>query len=599
MKTFLKFFFASTFGFIVGFFICFFLTVGLVFFSLTSSPFFKSAEEVTSISPKSFLTLKFNKSYPEKSMDISSLFQGQSDSFHSLNKSIELASSDEDIEGIVLLLDSYSLSLAQTQSLRSSLKKFKDKNKKIYAFASNYKEKSYYLASLANEIYLHPTGYFEWNGFGVQPTFYKGFMDKFHIEPKVYKAGSFKSGAEPYVSESLGENNREQLQELVDDFWSVLISDLSKDRNLSEDSLENLAQSFSIQTPDQALSEGLVDGLQAYSSFVEGILFEDKDPKTITEKDYKRLVTLEKYSANTSNTSLKKILRKISSGGSAKITTDSIVVLVADGAIVGGEGGESYVGADSFIRSILKAKYNEHVKAVVLRINSPGGGSLASDRIWAELKALNALKPVYVSFGSIAASGGYYIAAAAEKIYAEPTTITGSIGVYAVLLNIKKAAKKNLGLSFDRVVTHPFADIMSATRPSTEQEDNLVQQSILRTYDDFLNVVKEGRNFKTIEEVDNIAQGRVWTGKKALEIGLVDELGDIYKTIEDLKIAIEMPDINVVYMDEDYGFQNMVDQWVWSKTPSLLKDHSSIIMNDWLHKEKILMWNPYTKLEVN
>lgn len=433
-----------------------------------------------------------------------------------IREAIDKAKRDDHIKGIYFSPSGMSGGWATMKSIRDALIDFKSSGKFIYAYADVWTEGSYYLASVADKVYMHPEGAMEFNGLSAQPMFYKGLLDKLGVEPRIFKVGTFKSAVEPFFRTEMSEPNRLQVQTYLNDLWKTYTDGLTDSRKTQAESLNNLANSLAtFNDPQAAVDAGLIDKLAYKDEMIE---------------ELKALVGA-KTSKDISMYGFKKYMKFLDLKREPNKAKSRLAVIFAEGQIVDGKGSDEQIGGATLSAQIRKAREDSTVKAVVLRVNSPGGSALASDVIWREVILTKKEKPVIVSMGDVAASGGYYISAAADRIYAEPNTITGSIGVFGVLMGTGQALEKNLGLTFDRVNTHQYSDFGNPNREMTETEADAIQSSVERVYSTFINVVKEGRGFPDSVAVDSIAQGRVWSGTRARTIGLVDEIGSLQDAI--------------------------------------------------------------------
>lgn len=426
---------------------------------------------------------------------------------------IQEASLDENIRGISLTTSFLQAGLAQTQEIRKALLDFKLSGKFIYAHSDFFMQKDYYLASVANKIYLNPVGAMDFKGLYSEVLYFKELQEKSGVKMEVIRHGKYKSAVEPYLSDSMSEENRTQIRELLSSIWGTMIEDIANSRNINPYNLNNIADTLGARTPNYALASGLVDDLLHHDEY-EAIL---KDELGLNEDDTPNYVDFFDYVDKVKN-------RNLPSG------KDKVAIIYAQGEILYGEGDREIIGQGMLVESLQKAVKNDAVKAIVLRVNSPGGSALVSDIIWREVEITKKSKPVVVSFGNVAASGGYYIGVAADKIYAEPTTVTGSIGVFGTIPNINALADK-VGINAEQVGTNQNSVDYSFFEPMTESFRAVIKEGIEETYNTFLERVASGRNM-TPDEVDAIAQGRVWSGLEAQKIGLVDELGGLDDAVE-------------------------------------------------------------------
>jgi len=424
---------------------------------------------------------------------------------------IERAKQDKNIKGIYLEMSEIPSGQATIEAIRKKLIEFKTSGKFIYAYGLNYSERAYYLASIADKIIVNPNGMVEFNGLGSRPFFIKNMIDRLGIEAQVFYAGKFKSATEPVRYTKMSEENKLQVKEYLNSFYSHYMKEISKTRNISYNVLDSVSRKGLVQNANDAVQYRLADNLMYYDEFLK--LLKDK----VGEKSEKDLsfVDIEQYEAGKDE---------------EKSGNERIAVVYAEGNIVDGEGDEESIGGDKYARIFRKLRNDDKVKAVVVRVNSGGGSASASDIMWRELKLTKLKKPVIVSMGDVAASGGYYMSCMANKIFAEPNTLTGSIGVFGLIPNMQKFFENKLGVTFDEVSTGEMSNMMSTTKPFNEKEKAAMQGFIDRIYQQFLQRVAEGRG-KTTEQINEIAQGRVWSGNDALRNGLVDELGGLNDAI--------------------------------------------------------------------
>lgn len=424
-------------------------------------------------------------------------------------QSIQAAASDDRIEGIYIRLgESANVSLASLEEIRAELERFKESGKFIVAYEEAYGQLAYWFASVADEVYTNPAGGLEWQGLSSTLMFYKGLFDKLGVEPVVVRHGSFKSAVEPYIVDRMSPENRLQYEKMTGSLWDMVLEQVSASRNVPVADLQAWADGLAIDSPTAAVEKGLIDDLWYENQVMDKLAelsgsVEGEDPEIVSLGDYASQVS----AANVSS-------------------KNKIAVIYAEGSIVSGTGARGEVGSESLVEKIRKARDDDQTVAVVLRINSPGGSALASEVMWRELELLKAEKPLIVSMGALAASGGYYIAAPADAIYANRTTLTGSIGVFGLFFNVGGALKEKLGVTTDVVNTGRYADLGSAYRTPSSTELAYIQTSIEEVYSTFVGHVADGRNMSP-EAVDAIGQGRVWAGNDALEIGLIDGFGGL------------------------------------------------------------------------
>ena len=456
----------------------------------------------------------------------------KSDGLVDVMNAIEYAKTDDRIKGIKIFNPRISLGLTQSKELREKLNEFKKTGKFVVAYADAYSQSTYYLSSIADTLYVNPVGDFDFRGLATQVAYFKDFQDKTGIQMQVIRHGKYKSAGEPFLQQTMSEANKEQTSEMLNSIWSTIVTDISVSRNISVDSLNSIANNLGAKTPQLALQNRFVDKVAYVDEFENGI---KKALEVDKEEKYNEIAILDYVSE------VKSKFNKASAKG-------AIAVIYAQGEIRGGEGNAKIIGEGSINRALVKARNNDDVKAVVLRVNSPGGSALTSDLILREVELTRKVKPVIVSMGDVAASGGYYIASRADHIFAESTTITGSIGVFGMIPNLEKLANK-WGINVEEVKTHPHAGGYSLLKELSPEAKAEIKESIERVYDTFITHVAEGRNM-TKEQVDEIGQGRVWTGVKAKEIGLVDELGGLEDAIQYAAKKVELDEYKVLSYPE-------------------------------------------------
>ncbi len=456
----------------------------------------------------------------------------KSDGLVDVMNAIEYAKTDDRIKGIKIFNPRISLGLTQSKELREKLNEFKKTGKFVVAYADAYSQSTYYLSSIADTLYVNPVGDFDFRGLATQVAYFKDFQDKTGIQMQVIRHGKYKSAGEPFLQQTMSEANKEQTSEMLNSIWSTIVTDISVSRNISVDSLNSIANNLGAKTPQLALQNRFVDKVAYVDEFENGI---KKALEVDKEEKYNEIAILDYVSE------VKSKFNKASAKG-------AIAVIYAQGEIRGGEGNAKIIGEGSINRALVKARNNDDVKAVVLRVNSPGGSALTSDLILREVELTRKVKPVIVSMGDVAASGGYYIASRADHIFAESTTITGSIGVFGMIPNLEKLANK-WGINVEEVKTHQHAGGYSLLKELSPEAKAEIKESIERVYDTFITHVAEGRNM-TKEQVDEIGQGRVWTGVKAKEIGLVDELGGLEDAIQYAAKKVELSEYKVLSYPE-------------------------------------------------
>lgn len=421
---------------------------------------------------------------------------------------IQVAATDDRVEGISLTTSFLQAGLAQAQEIREALHDFKAAGKFVYAHSDFFTQKDYYLASVADEIYLNPVGAMDFKGLSTEVLYFKDLQEKTGVKMEVIRHGKYKSAVEPYLSNAMSAENREQISVLISSLWHQMLEEIGSSRNMDTERLNTIADTLGGRTPEYAVMSGLIDGKAHFDEY-EVFL---KNRLEIDEEESINYVKFDDY--------LETVSRK-----RLKTGKDKIAVVYAQGEIYYGEGGKEFIGQGVVTRALQKAVKNESVKAIVLRINSPGGSALVSDIIWREIELAKKEKPVVVSFGNVAASGGYYIGVGGDRIFAEPTTITGSIGVFGTIPNVSELAG-DIGINAEQVGTNKNSVDYSVFEPMSDSFRTVVQEGIEDTYETFLERVAAGRGM-SIEEVDALAQGRVWSGVDAVGNGLVDELGSL------------------------------------------------------------------------
>lgn len=532
MLNFLKNILSTVLGIVISFFFIFFIALGIVAATV-------SGGDTTEVKENSILKISLNEPIIDREvnnpLNIDRL-QGEGERKAGLKdilNSIEKAKDDERIQGIYMNIEYPNASMATLEEIRNKLQEFKEETDKfIIAYSEVYSQKAYYIASVADEVYLNPEGVVELRGLAYQGMFFKGFLEKMEVEAQIIRHGKFKAAVEPFMLDKMSAANREQVNKFLSSIWSDFLSEIAEDRNPSSEELNDFAENLSIQQAQDAVQHQLADALLYKDQVLDTLrsrlnILAEGDIEVVGLSAYKNAVVNKK-----------------------KYSKDKIAVIYAYGEIRGGEGDDEIIGSERISRAIRDAREDDKVKAIVLRVNSPGGSALASETILREAKLARDEKPLVVSMGDVAASGGYYIACHADTIVANPTTITGSIGVFGLLMNAKKLYNNKLGINIDTVKTNRYADMGSMYRALTTTERAIIQNSVEQVYDTFITHVSEGRSMSK-EAVDAIGQGRVWTGTDALELGLVDVLGGLEDAIE---IAANMADL------ENYRISSLPEQ---------------------------------------
>ncbi len=516
MKNFLKYTLATITGIIIT------SILFLIIILASISALVASGEKPVSIKDNSILVLKAGVDIPDRGnqnpfagIDLFNLTFMASPGLNDILQNIEKASSDSKIKGILIENGLLPSGWATTGEIRNALKKFKMKGKFIISY-SDYvlTQQCYYLSTVADKIYINPGSMLDFKGLSSEVMFYKKALEKIGLEVQVTRHGKFKGAVEPFMLDKLSEENKAQIKDYAGSIWDNVIKSISESRNIPADQLNLLADNLTGEIAENSLKNKLVDGLMFRDELNDTL----KALSGIAAGKDLNLVSMIKYS-------------KVPDPGKSISGKNRISVVYASGNIVSGKGNESSIGGNSYAEVIRKERLDTSVKAIVLRVNSPGGVAIAADIIWREVELSAKVKPVVISMGNYAASGGYYISAPATKIYADPTTISGSIGVFGLIPNAQKLLEQKLGLTTDIVKTNKNSDFPSIVRPMNSYEKEIMQLSIEKIYSDFVGKVASGRKM-TPESVDSIGQGRVWSGTSALKIGLVDEIGGLTEAIK-------------------------------------------------------------------
>ena len=523
MEGFLKNILATIIGIVSGVFIIMLLFIGLI--GVLSN------EEEVKVKENSILKIDLGK--------LSVVERSSNNPFTQLNLSgeinetigikeildnIEKAKNDINITAIYINTSFIiNAGISQTEEIRNKLLEFKKTGKKIIAYSEVYSQNAYYLASVANKIYLNPEGVIDLKGLSASIMFYKGLFEKLDIEIQIIRHGKFKSAVEPFTLKKMSPSNRKQLELLLSSFTNNIMDSIASQREIPLSEIEMHANLLMLEDAETCLELNYIDSL-LYEDQVKNILAD------MSELHELNIVSIKKYS------SVKTIKKDIS--------RNKIAIIYASGSINSGEGNEEMIGSETTVKAIKKASDDKNVKAIVLRINSPGGSALASDVILREILLVKEKKPLVVSMGDYAASGGYYIACAADSIVANPTTLTGSIGVFGIIPNLEKFYDNKLGITIDTVNSHKYAD-MGINRKLSQLEIKRMQNSVKNVYNTFISHVSKGRKMSK-EAVDEIGQGRVWTGYDAKKIGLIDTYGGIEKAIEIASVLAEVEDYRII-----------------------------------------------------
>lgn len=534
-------------------FVSIILLIGLIVGAMES---FEKNADFQALKKNSVLIMRLGYSAPEKTSDdpfehydFNTLESRTVLGLDDIVESIRLASADSNIEGIYLNIFPESQGWANAESLRQALLNFKASGKWVIAYNEIYTHNSYYISSVADKVYLNPEGQLQFQGLSAQSLFLKNTLEKLEIDMQVVRGpeNEFKSAIETYTQDRMSERSRYQTQILIGELWDHFLNEIANSRGVSKHDLNQAAQTLAINLPSDALGYQLVDEL-LYQDQVRSAV---KERLGLTEIDEISSISIEDYATQDKS---KSVFNDITGPGQE----NQIAVVYADGEIYSGENDDGVVGSSSTSNAIRKARANSFVKAMVLRVNSPGGSALAAEVILREVFLFAQEKPVVVSFGNVAASGGYYIAAAGHKIYAEPNTITGSIGVFGLMPNLKGLMENKLGLNIDQVSTNDYADFGTVARPLKEFEILQLQKQVEAAYITFKSHVAIGRSLSD-EHVEDIAKGRVWSGVAAKDVGLVDELGGLESAISEAALMAELGEYKLLKLpQEDTPFKRFL-----------------------------------------
>ncbi|GAA4136133.1 signal peptide peptidase SppA [Sphingobacterium kyonggiense] len=553
MKAFFKYVLATITGILIFSVLMFFIMIGIIG-AMVSSVGSKS-ETVTPSNAVLLINLDHaitekTEPNPFENLDLPGYSGARSLGLNDMVSRIKAAKDDGNIKGIYLNVSGVNAGFPTAKAIREAILDFKTSGKFVVAFSDVMSQKGYYINSAADEIYLNPQGSLDFRGLATSVMFFKEAMDKLGIDMQILKVGTYKSAVEPFMMNSMSEANKEQVNSYLGSIYDTFLSDISASKKLSVDSLRGIANGYLIREPEDAKKYGFVNNLL----YKDEVFAKIRAKLGIEEKKDIPYVSILDYT------------NKPSSGEAGG---DRIAVLYAYGEIIDGEGMDGQIGGDKLSRELRQLRLDDKVKAVVLRVNSPGGSALASENIWREVDLTKKVKPVIVSMGDYAASGGYYISAAADSIFADPTTLTGSIGVFGMIPNFQKLFNEKLGVHFDAVKTAKFADMdVDMDRPLTEEEKTIIQGGVNKIYQVFMKRVADGRKLD-VAYVDSIGQGRVWTGKQAVDLKLVDRVANLDEAI---KAAAK---------------KAKLDNYRVSEYPRMKDPFSSILSTS---KEKIKIW---------
>jgi protease-4 len=533
MNTFFKTFFASLLSLVIFALIIFFVLAAWIA-SLAS-------KDQARTEPKSVLVINLAENFKEQQVKnplsvVSSNDELDIPGLYDVVRLINKAKDDKDIRGIYIEAGGNPNGFASSDEIRNALIDFKTSKKFIIAHGDVISQKAYHVADVSDRIYLNPAGFLEWVGFNVDYAFLKGTLDKLEIQPQIFYAGKFKSATEPFRTDKMTPENKLQTGVWLNSLYDHFLVKASESRGIDTATLHGLANEGKIQTAQDALANKLVDGLK----YDDEIKDEIKTRLGLGKYDKINFISINKYAK---------------AGNFRRSGSERMALIYAEGDIVDGKGDQGTIGSEDYVKLIRKARLDKTIKAIVFRVNSGGGSALASENIWRELSLAKHEKPVVVSFGDVAASGGYYISCAADSIFAQSSTITGSIGVFGIIPNMEAFFKNKLGVTFDGVKTAPYADA-GIFHPLNENEKQMIQHSIEIIYGQFKKRVADGRK-KDINYIDSIAQGRVWSGDYALKIGLIDRFGGLQDAVN---CAARMAKLNNYRLKEFPETQSIFDR---------------------------------------
>lgn len=547
--------FASMLGFFLTSIILFFLLFGFIVALISST----QPQQVV-LNDKTILHLKLD--YPIDDRASNSPFSANFDfqafrsnpGLNEILKNIQKAKTDDNVKGIFLDVMDVPSGLATISEIRNALIDFRSTGKFVYTYGEVISQRAYYLASASDKIFINPVGVLEFRGYKGEVMFIKGLLDKLEIEPQIIRHGKYKSAIEPLILDKMSDANKEQTLGFTQSLWNETIDAISQSRKISPSELNRIADKLEGSFAQDAYRLRLVDSVLYYDEFLS-ILAGKLEKENVVKED---LVSLAKY-------------LDVYPAQKEKRSKNKIAVIYAGGSIGQGEGTDESIGSEKMAKTIREARLDDKIKAIVLRVNSPGGDGIASDVILREMMLAKAVKPVVVSMGDVAASGGYYIACGAHKIFAQPNTITGSIGVFGIIPNFQKFFNNKLGITFDEVKTNENSDFIGVTKPLSEFQQALIQKEIDQFYATFIGHVAAGRNM-TVEKVDEIGQGRVWSGKDAQGIGLIDELGGINDAVKAASELASLPDYRIIELPELLDpIEKLMEDLMGESTQSQLK----------------------------
>lgn len=530
MKQFFKFMLASILGFFISTFILIILLIGL-FSSILSF----AEQDIVKVKNNSVLFIKLNQpinertsTNPFQSASLFSIMPSTNIGLNDILNNLKKAKRDENIKGIYLELSVIPAGISTIEEIRNALLDFKESGKFIICYGEIFSQGAYYLATVADKIYFNPEGMMLFKGLNAQIMFYKGLFDKLSVETQVVRHGEYKSAVEPYTEEKMSKESKERTRQYLKSVWNNMLVAISESRGLSVETLNRIADNLEIRQPEDALEHNLIDGLY----YKDEMLAELRERLGLGENEKIESLSMMKY--------------KNVPDPNRAITRSKIAIVYGSGTIINAEGNDQIIGAQRISRALRKARTDKSVKAIVFRINSGGGDVLASEILRREVALAAASKPLIASYGDLSASGGYWATCNATKIIANPTCLTGSIGVFGLFPNLQGLLNDKLGITIDNVGTNKNADFISVYRPFTALERTVLTSMIEDTYDTFISHVSEGRDLRK-SFVDSIGQGQIWSGEDALKLGLIDEFGGIRRAIE---IAAELANIQEFRIQE-------------------------------------------------
>jgi len=560
MKQFFKFMFASFLGTVLTIIVIFLMFAGMI-----ASIVSMSGDEEVRVKDHTILHIKWNTEIKDRStenpfegFDFATMQSNKPLGLYSILKNIEKASNDPRIDGIFLDMETIPAGAATSEEIRNKLLEFKESGKFIVSYANGYDQKAYYMASLSDEIYLNTEGMILFKGLYAQLMFFKDLLDKMDIDMQIVRGpnNKYKSAVEPLMRDHISEASREQMDELLNSLWGKIIMSISQSRGISIDELNLIADKLELTTADKALQYKFIDGAKYRDEVME--ILKNKTGRKDDEK--LNVISFGKYEK--ARLTDKKGLKR-----------NQIAIVFAEGSIVQGKGSDGNIGSATLSKAISKARNDDKVKAIVLRVNSPGGDALASEIIRREVELAGNDMPIIVSMGNLAASGGYWISTNADYIFAQPTTITGSIGVFGIIPNFQKLFNKKLGINIDDIMTNENSDFIDVMKPLSPYQHAVLDESVTRIYNDFTSLVARTRNLE-VSYVDSIARGRVWSGIDAKEIGLIDDFGGIEDAIA---YAAEKADLGDDYRITTYPqrkefIEQIVEELTGQATQSIVKN---------------------------